>query len=131
MCETRANKVLRIQNEIPPIEVHGTEGGLLVVSWGSTYGAVRTGVDAALAEGRQVGHVHLRYLNPLPADLGEVLKRYDRVLVPEMNLGQICNHLRATYLVDAEPLPKVQGQPFRTTEIKQAIDARTTAQAAK
>ncbi len=131
MCETRLNKVNRIQQDIPATEIFGSPDGLLVLSWGSTYGAVRTGVKAALDEGRRVGHVHLRYINPLPPDLEAILKQYDDVLVPEMNLGQMCNLLRSTFLVDAKPLSKVHGQPFRTTEIKAAIDARTSAAAAK
>ncbi len=133
MCELRAEKVQRIQNDIPALEVHGSSSGLLMLSWGSTYGAVRTGVNAALAEGRQVGHLHLRWINPLPKDLGDILSRYDSIVIPEMNLGQLVKIIRAEFLVDAKRFSKVHGQPFRTDEIKAKIDEYTTAnpQAAK
>jgi len=126
MCALREEKVMRVQQDIPETVVEGASSGLLLVTWGSTYGAVKTAVDAATAEGRQVAHVHLRWLNPLPADLGDVLRRYDEVVVPEMNRGQLVRMLRHEYLVDAKPLSKVQGLPFTTIEVKAAIDARTT-----
>jgi 2-oxoglutarate ferredoxin oxidoreductase subunit alpha len=95
-------------------------GDLVVVGWGSTFGAIAAAVDALRAEGRRVAHVHLRYLNPLPPDLGDILRRFRHVLVPEMNMGQLRTILRATYLVDAKGLNKVQGQPFKTREIVEA-----------
>ncbi len=121
MCEVRAAKVKRVQNDIPPTQVDGADKGLLVLTWGSTYGAARAAVKATHADGVDVGHVHLRHLSPFPADLGEILARYDKVLVPEMNLGQLVRMIRAEYLVDAKGLNKVQGQPFLTSEISDAI----------
>ncbi len=121
MCELRAEKVRRLQRLIPPTEVHGDDEGLLVVSWGGTWGAVRAGVDAVRAEGHRVGFVHLRHLNPLPPDLGAILARYDKILVPELNLGQLVKVLRQEFLVDARSCTKIQGQPFLTREIADAI----------
>jgi 2-oxoglutarate/2-oxoacid ferredoxin oxidoreductase subunit alpha len=125
MCELRRDKVGRIVAEIPPTEVQGNpEGGsLLLVGWGGTCGAITTAVDEARAEGQDVSAVHLRYLNPLPPDLGELLKRFDKVIVPELNLGQLVKVLRAEYLVDAKGLNKVAGLPFMVQEIRDAIDA--------
>ena len=123
MVRLRAEKVARIVNDIPDVEVHGPETGkLVVVGWGSTFGSIRAAVSEAIAEGRRVSHVHLRHLNPLPRNLGHVLSRFDRVLVPEMNLGQLLFILRAKYLVDARGLHKVQGRPFKESEILAAID---------
>jgi 2-oxoglutarate ferredoxin oxidoreductase subunit alpha len=121
MCQLRAEKILRMRQDIGPTRVHGSEDGLLVVGWGSTFGAIRTVVDGLLAEGHRVAHVHLRHLNPLPGDLGDVLKRYRRVVVPELNLGQLVRILRAEYLVDATSLPKIQGQPYRTAELLERL----------
>ncbi len=121
MCETRAAKVQRVQQDIPPTEVYGADGGLLVLTWGSTFGAARAAVRRTRGEGIEVGHVHLRHLNPFPPDLGEILARYDRVLVPEMNLGQLQRRIRDEYLVDARGLHKIQGKPFLTSEIADAI----------
>ncbi|MEZ4237259.1 MAG: hypothetical protein R3F59_14130 [Myxococcota bacterium] len=87
----------------PPLEVDGDADGVLVLGWGSTYGAIRMAVQRRRAKGHRTAHVHLRHLNPLPADLGDLLRRYDRVLVPEMNLGQLVKIVRAEYLVDAVP----------------------------
>jgi 2-oxoglutarate/2-oxoacid ferredoxin oxidoreductase subunit alpha len=124
MCELRRDKVEAIAAEIPPSEVHGAQGGeLLVVSWGGTCGAVRTAVDQALEEGLEVGSVHLRFVSPLPPDLGDILRRYDKVLVPELNLGQLVKILRMEYLVDAKGLNKVAGLPFMVSEIHEAIVA--------
>jgi 2-oxoglutarate ferredoxin oxidoreductase subunit alpha len=121
MCETRAAKVKRIQDIIPPIEVHGDQEGTLVLGWGSTYGAIHTAVNQARTAGQKVGHVHLRYINPFPKDLGETLARYDNILCPELNLGQLSMLVRAKYLVDIIPLSKIQGQPFRVSEIAKAL----------
>jgi 2-oxoglutarate/2-oxoacid ferredoxin oxidoreductase subunit alpha len=95
---------------------------VLVVGWGSTFGSIRQAVLSARADGKAVAHLHLRHLNPFPKNLGELLRRYDRVIVPEMNLGQLSRMLRADFLVDARPLTKVQGQPFKISEIRAAID---------
>jgi len=121
----RARKVAGIAAEIPPTEVRGApEGDLLVIGWGSTFGAIAAAVDGFQQQGKAVSQVHLRYLNPLPIDLGEILKRFKRVLVPELNLGQLVRVLRAEYLVDAAGLNKVQGLPFKVSEITHGI-ART------
>jgi len=123
MVRTRAEKVARIAQDIPDAVPAGApEGDLLIVGWGSTYGSITAALRAQLASGRKVGHVHLRHLNPFPRNLGDVLKRYKKVLVPEMNLGQLVMMLRARYLVDAISYPKVQGQPFKQAEIEAKID---------
>jgi 2-oxoglutarate ferredoxin oxidoreductase subunit alpha len=107
------------------LEVNDVTGDaqLLLVSWGSTYAAVAAGVKRIRARGMKAAHAHLRYLNPLPSNLGEVLDRYSQVLVPEMNLGQLSRILRAEFLVDAQSLSKMQGSPFRVMEIEAAITA--------
>ncbi len=118
MVHLRAEKVARIAEGIPELEVHGDPAGkLLVLGWGSTLGAIRGAVQLARAEGRSVSHAHLRYLNPFPRNLGEVLSRFERVLVPEMNLGQLALLLRARYLVDVLSFSKVQGKPFFRSEL--------------
>jgi len=123
MSELRAEKVRKVQDHIAPTEIHGDTDGLLVLSWGSTYGACHAAVDIVRAEGRPVGHVHLRHLNPFPSDLGPILERYDKVLVPELNLGQLVKLVRTSFLVDAIPLSKIQGQPFLTSEVVKGIEA--------
>jgi 2-oxoglutarate ferredoxin oxidoreductase subunit alpha len=118
MVRVRSRKIAGIVREIPPTEVKGAaEGDLLIIGWGSTYGAIESATRTLTAEGKAVAHVHLRYLNPLPPDLGEVLPRFKRVLVPELNMGQLVRVLRAEYLIDAVGLNKIQGQPFKVTEI--------------
>jgi 2-oxoglutarate ferredoxin oxidoreductase subunit alpha len=122
MCRLRAEKVARIADSLPATEIFGdAEGDVLLVGWGGTMGALRAGVERARAEGHSVGHVHLRHLNPLPKDLGDILKRYRKVLVPELNLGQLWMLLRARYLVDAVSINKIQGKPFKEFEIARAI----------
>ena len=96
-------------------------GELLVVSWGGTFGACTTAVERCQREGLSVAHAHLRYLNPFPRNLGDLLSRYQRILVPELNMGQLRAILRAKFLVDAEGLNKVQGKPFAVTEIVDKI----------
>jgi 2-oxoglutarate ferredoxin oxidoreductase subunit alpha len=124
MVRLRAEKIERIAAELPPTEVLGpATAELLVLGWGGTYGAIRTAVERCQAQGRSVACAHLRYLNPLPADLGAVLERYEQILVPELNSGQLRLLLRARYLRDIEGLNKVQGQPFRTWEIEEKIAA--------
>jgi 2-oxoglutarate ferredoxin oxidoreductase subunit alpha len=117
MVRMRARKVEALQADLPLTEVHGDAGGVCVVSWGGTSGAVHSGVEVARAQGLKVGHIHLRWLNPLPADLGEVLARYDKVLVPELNMGQLALVLRARYLIDTVSYTKIQGRPFKVSEI--------------
>jgi 2-oxoglutarate ferredoxin oxidoreductase subunit alpha len=124
MVKLRAEKVARIANAIPPVEVDGPESGeLLVVGWGGTQGAIASAVEMARNEGLTVSCLHLRHLNPFPANLGAVLRGFRRVLVPELNLGQLVRLLRAEFLVPAEGLSKVQGQPFQVAEIHARIDA--------
>jgi len=118
MVHLRAEKVERIARDIPLLEVFDDQSGdLLVLGWGSTAGAITGAVNLAHKEGLKVSRAHLRYLNPFPANLGEVLSRFDRVLLPEMNLGQLALLLRARYLKDIQSLTKVQGQPFTRQEI--------------
>jgi 2-oxoglutarate ferredoxin oxidoreductase subunit alpha len=118
MVETRARKVSGIANDIPLQDVFGPETGrLLVLSWGGTFGACRTAVGDCIEMGDSVAHAHLRYLNPWPKNLGELLSRYDQVLIPELNMGQLRLLVRAAYLVDAVGLNKVKGKPFCVTEI--------------
>jgi 2-oxoglutarate ferredoxin oxidoreductase subunit alpha len=123
MVRLRAAKVQAIAQDIPEVVPAGDpDGDLLIVGWGSTSGAITAAVRAQRAKGRRVGHVHLRHLNPLPRNLGEVLKRYRRVVVPEMNMGQLVWMLRAKYLVDAEGFNKIQGKPFKQAEIEAKIE---------
>jgi len=124
MVELRAEKIARIARDVPPAEVHGADRGrLLVVGWGGTHGAITEAVDEARAAGLDVSSLHLRHLNPFPANLGELLRRFERILVPELNSGQLCLLLRAEFLVPAQSLGKVAGQPFRVEEIRARIDA--------
>jgi 2-oxoglutarate ferredoxin oxidoreductase subunit alpha len=123
MVRIRAAKVAAIAQEIPDVEPAGDpQGDLLIVAWGSTHGAITAAVKAQRAEGCKIGHVHLRYLNPLPSNLGDVIKRYKQVLVPELNMGQLLWLLRAKYLVDAIGLNKIQGRPFKQIELEQKIE---------
>ncbi len=124
MTDLRRNKVAGIAESIPDQQVsQGQAGGrLAVVGWGSTYGPIHQAVRRARAKGQDVSHIHIRHVWPLPKNLGELLKSYDRVLVPEMNTGQLKTVLRDQYLVDARPLNKVSGQPFRIAEIEAAIE---------
>jgi 2-oxoglutarate ferredoxin oxidoreductase subunit alpha len=124
MTNIRRDKVLGIANDLPDQAVEqGQAGGrLAVVGWGSTYGPIYQAVARARAKGKDVSHIHIRHIWPLPKNLGELLKSYDRVLVPEMNTGQLKTVLRDQYLVDARPLNKVSGQPFRIAEIEAAIE---------
>jgi 2-oxoglutarate ferredoxin oxidoreductase subunit alpha len=123
MVRTRAAKVETVAAEIPDVVPEGDSSGeLLIVAWGSTHGPITAALKAQRAKGRRIGHVHLRYLNPLPRNLGEVLKNYKHVLVPEMNMGQLIMLLRAKYLVDAQGLNKIQGKPFKQAEIEDKIE---------
>jgi 2-oxoglutarate ferredoxin oxidoreductase subunit alpha len=125
MTELREAKVAGIARDLPPIEVDSEPGaGLLVLGWGSSEGAVRAGVRRAREAGHKVACAHLRHLNPLPANTGDVLRSFDRVLVPEMNTGQLAQVLRAKFLVDVESFCKVQGQPLFASEIEQQIAER-------
>lgn len=117
MCKMRREKVRRVLEDINDIEVYGDAEGILLVSWGGTYGAVRSAVDAARAQGISVGHIHLRWLNPFPANLESLLRSYEQVMVTELNLGQLAYVLRAEYLLDVHSYTKIQGQPFKVSEI--------------
>jgi len=118
MVRMRARKIIGIQREIPPCDVFGdSNGDLLVLGWGSTYGTLREAVREMRRKGKSVSHLHLRYLNPLPADLGGILKSFKRVMVAEMNMGQLLKLIRADYLIDAFGVNKIQGRPFKVSEI--------------
>jgi 2-oxoglutarate ferredoxin oxidoreductase subunit alpha len=123
MSRLRVAKIAGIASDIPPVEVDDPSGSAttLVLGWGSTYGAIQAGVRRVRAAGHSVAHVHLRHLNPFPANLGEVLKSYQQILVPEMNFGQLLKLVRADFLVDAKGLNKMRGKPFQAEEIEQAI----------
>ena len=125
MVRLRAAKVAGIARDVPAVEVDDDTGDaeLLVLGWGSTYGAIVAGVRRARARGHKVAHAHLVHMHPFPSNLGEVLARYRTVLVPEMNLGQLSRLVRAEYLVDAHSFSKVQGVPFRAGEIESAIES--------
>jgi 2-oxoglutarate/2-oxoacid ferredoxin oxidoreductase subunit alpha len=126
IVKIRAEKVARLVNTIPEQTVFGPEqGDLLVVGWGGTYGAIRSAVGAAINDGKSVACAHLRYLNPFPRNLGDVLSRYKKVLVPELNLGQLSLLLNARFPIRTIGLNKIQGQPFKISEIKQKIDELT------
>jgi 2-oxoglutarate ferredoxin oxidoreductase subunit alpha len=119
MVTLRAAKVKAVGADVPDaVPVGDPEGELLVVGWGSTHGAITAALRGVRQNGHKVGHVHLRHLNPLPRNLGEVLKRYRKVLVPELNMGQLAWVLRATYLVDTVSYCKVQGKPFKHEELR-------------
>jgi 2-oxoglutarate ferredoxin oxidoreductase subunit alpha len=122
MSRLRAEKVARIADFLPPLDVEGhSEGDVLVVSWGGTWGAVATACRRVADEGAAVGHVHLRHLNPFPRDLGDVIGRFRKVLIPELNFGQLALLLRSRYLVDAVPLNKLEGHPFAIDEVATSI----------
>ena len=114
----RQAKVAGIADDIPPLDVYGPERGeLVILGWGSTYGAIRSAVERLNADGKSVAHAHLRHLNPFPANTEAVLRSYRRVLIPEVNLGQLLMLIRAKYLIDAVGYDKVRGKPFRIAEI--------------
>jgi 2-oxoglutarate ferredoxin oxidoreductase subunit alpha len=127
MINTRARKVANIAGDIPPQPIDGPESGdLLVLSWGGTYGACATAIHNLQAQGHAVTHCHLRYLNPLPKELGGIMKRFKQVLIPELNMGQLSVVIRAKYLVDAIGLCKVQGKPFSVAEVEEKIEELLT-----
>ncbi len=129
MVRTRAEKVRRVGQEIPPTSINGpATGDLLVVGWGGTYGSITAAVERAQAAGKSVASIHLRHLNPLPPDLGHILREYRKVLVPEINSGQLVRVLRAEYLVDAVGFNRVRGLPLASDEIQDAINQLTGSQ---
>ena len=123
MSKTRAAKIAGMVRDVPDQKIEvGTDGGkLLVLGWGSTYGAIREAVQRSRDRGLDVSHAQVRYLNPFPKNLGDLLKRFERVLVPEMNLGQLVKILRSEYLVPAESFTKIKGMPFKIDEIEEKI----------
>ena len=130
MVEIRAQKVANAAKLLPEQEVIGPqEGELLLVSWGGTYGACLTAVRQAQHEGRSVAHAHIRFLNPLPSNMGDIIARYDKVLIPELNAGQLRMLIRSRFLVDAIGLNKIKGQPFMVSEIYERICELSTAPA--
>jgi len=125
MVKIRAAKIERIADDIPLQTVEGdAEGDLLLVGWGSTYGAIKTAVTAARAKGLSVSQLHLRYLNPFPKNLGDLLRKFNKVMVPEINNGQLVQLLRAKYLIPAFGFNKIRGLPLRSEEILQEIETK-------
>ncbi|MCA1619976.1 MAG: 2-oxoacid:acceptor oxidoreductase subunit alpha [Acidobacteria bacterium] len=123
MVLMRQAKVDRAAQDVPPVEVFGESSGkVLVLGWGSTYGSITSAVEKLQAEGKSVSSAHLRHLNPFPSNLGEVLRSFERVIIPEMNLGQLATMVRAKYLVDAVPFSKVKGRPFQIREIVKKVE---------
>ena len=122
MTELRSEKIKRIADSFPPTEIYGESfGDLLVIGWGGTYGAITAACSSLQVEGFSVSSLHLRHLNPLPKDLGEIAGRFDKILVPELNLGQLSILLRSQFLLDTINYNKVQGQPFKVKELVQKI----------
>jgi 2-oxoglutarate ferredoxin oxidoreductase subunit alpha len=129
MTDTRHAKVMGVANSIPDQEIClGREGAeLAVVGWGSTFGPIHQAVRRAIAKGQDVAHVHVRHIWPMPKNMSVLLKGFKHILVPEMNMGQLKTVLRDQFLVNAQPLTKVSGHPFRIAEIEAAIDAQVGA----
>jgi 2-oxoglutarate ferredoxin oxidoreductase subunit alpha len=122
MVEIRAQKVANIANEIPPTEIFGeSKGDVLILSWGSGHGASRAATESLLSENIKVGHASIKWISPLPSDLGTILKNYKKVLIPEVNTGQFRQIIRAEYLVDAIGLNEVQGKPLGASKIVEKV----------
>jgi 2-oxoglutarate ferredoxin oxidoreductase subunit alpha len=117
MSHVRAAKIAKVANEIPPTHVEGPDGGLLLLSWGGTWGAVAQAQKQLAAKGQRVAHVHLRWMNPLPPDLGAVLRRFKKVAVCELNLGQLSKIIRSEFLLDVAQINKIQGKPFKVSDV--------------
>jgi 2-oxoglutarate/2-oxoacid ferredoxin oxidoreductase subunit alpha len=123
MVRLRAQKVKNVENDIPELNVFGdSDANLLVVGWGGTFGAINEAVNRARKNGKKVAHAHLKYISPFPKNTREVLKKYKKILCPELNLGQLSNLLKAEFLVDVEPFNKIQGLPFKSYEIENKIE---------
>ena len=123
MTEIRQQKIDGIAKDIPLLEVMGDpEASLLLIGWGSSYGAIKSAVDEKNKAGEKVAYVHLKHLNPLPANLGEIIAKYETILVPELNMGQLRTILHSKFFKPMLGLNKVQGQPFKTSEIRNKID---------
>lgn len=118
MVATRAQKIQNIATDVPPTEVYGKEeGDLLILGWGSTYGSIRAATEELLEQGKSVAHAHIMHVNPLPADLGDILKRYKQVLMPELNSGQLRTLVRAKYLIDVKGFNQTNGKPFYISDL--------------
>lgn len=123
MTDIRAEKIERVANSLPPLNVLGASSGkVLVVGWGGTHGSILSAVENLQAQGKSVSFAHLRYIAPFQKELGPLLKQFDHVLVPELNTGQLVKVLRSTFMVNAIPFNKVQGRPFLVSEIQQRIE---------
>jgi 2-oxoglutarate/2-oxoacid ferredoxin oxidoreductase subunit alpha len=123
MVRLRAQKVKNIENDIPELKVTGDpDAALLVLGWGGTYGAINEAVNRIRKNGKKVAHAHFKYISPFPKNTGEVLKKYKRILCPELNLGQLSQLLKAEFLADVEPFNKIQGLPFKSYEIENKIE---------
>jgi 2-oxoglutarate ferredoxin oxidoreductase subunit alpha len=128
MCRIRAAKIQRIVQDVPDVQVHGdADAKILMLGWGSPYGSITAACEEARRRGIKVAQVHLRHLSPFPANLGAILKKYQRILVPELNLGQLLMMIRSKFLVDARGLNKVQGKPFKVAELVEAIEQENKA----
>jgi 2-oxoglutarate ferredoxin oxidoreductase subunit alpha len=124
----RAEKIARIAQDIGELDLGGGESGdVLVIGWGGTYGALRQAQQQLAAQGKQVSHAHLRWLSPLEPGLAKIIKNFKRVVVAELNMGQLRQIIRATFLVDALGLNKIQGQPFKVREVVDAIEKQLDA----
>jgi 2-oxoglutarate ferredoxin oxidoreductase subunit alpha len=126
MVKLRAEKVEKVALDFPPSKLDQGEVGarLLIVGWGSTYGTIKTAVEALIYEGYSVAHLHLRYLNPLPNDLEHILSASEQVLVPELNNGQLVKILRDRFLIPAQAYNKIKGLPFTVSEIKELVKSK-------
>ena len=122
MTLKRQEKVDVISNFIPNVEVHGPSSGkLLVIGWGGTYGSITSAITKAHQEDLSVSQIHLNYINPFPSNLGELLLKFDKILIPELNMGQLLSVIRSKYLVDAKGYNSIKGKPFSSNEILEAI----------
>ena len=122
MTHLRTAKVEAVSKIIPPLHIIGKKTGkVLVIGWGGTHGAIASAVQSLVAEGFEVSSTNIRYLNPMPADLGELIKGFDKILIPELNTGQLALLIRAKFLVDAVSMTKIQGRPFKVSEIRERI----------
>ena len=122
MVNNRQAKIEKVQTVIPELEIEGDKSGeLLILSWGSTYGAIKEGIRKAAAGGYKASHIHIRHINPFPKNLGKILKKFKKVLIPEMNKGQLATVIRSTFLIDVIQYNKVKGQPFKIAEIENKI----------
>jgi len=123
MVEIRQRKIENIANDIPELKVMGDpDAELLIIGWGSSYGAIRSAVEESIKDGKKVAYVQLKHMNPLPSNLGEIVSKYDTILVPELNMGQLRTILLSKFLKPMLGLNKVNGNPFRTADVKAKIN---------